>query len=117
MAGGVEGFNQIYRQSQLGLSLQSALDDLDDQIDPSLQEKVLNHFDRVRPPSFPPERPAPLSVCLRACVSVRLCASVTVPLSSLSPPASSGSLLPCFEWLPRLAGPPMYPACLPASSW
>lgn len=43
-----EGYNQIYRQSQLGLSLQSALDDLDDQIDPSLQEKVLNHFDRVR---------------------------------------------------------------------
>ena len=43
-----EGYNQIYRQSQLGLSLQSALEDLDDQIDPSLRHKVLNHFDRVR---------------------------------------------------------------------
>ena len=47
-----EGYNQIYRQSQLGLSLQSALEDLDDQIDPSLRQKVLNHFDRVRP--YPP---------------------------------------------------------------
>ena len=43
-----EGYNQIYRQSQLGLSLQSALEDLDDQIDPSLRQKVFNHFDRVR---------------------------------------------------------------------
>ena len=42
------GYNQIYRQSQLGLSLQSALEDLDDQIDPSLRHKVLNYFDRVR---------------------------------------------------------------------
>jgi hypothetical protein len=51
-----EGYNQIYRQSQLGLSLQSALEDLDDQIDPSLRQKVFNHFDRVRTP--PPFRPS-----------------------------------------------------------
>ena len=36
-----KGYNQIYRQSELGLSLQRALDDLDDQIDPSLRLKVL----------------------------------------------------------------------------
>ena len=40
-------YTQIYRQTQLGQSLEEALGDLDAGIDPSLKRKVLGHFDKV----------------------------------------------------------------------
>ena len=40
-------YTQIYRQTQLGQSLEEALGDLDAEIDPSLKRKVLGHFDKV----------------------------------------------------------------------